>query len=104
MADWTFLSNHGRALLCITRDPTTRLRDIASDLGITERRAYDIVNDLAEAGYVRKTREGRRNRYEVQEHLPLPEDTERQRPIGEVLQMLSGRGSRQPSPRGSARG
>jgi hypothetical protein len=104
VTDWTFLSNHGRALLCITRDPTTRLRDIASDLGITERRAYDIVNDLSEAGYVRKTREGRRNRYEVQEHLPLPEDTERQRPIGEVLQILSGReSSPQPSPWRSAK-
>jgi hypothetical protein len=98
MAKWTFLSNHGRALLCITRDPTARLRDIASDLGITERRAYDIVNDLSEAGYVRKLKEGRRNRYEVQEHLPLPEDAERERPIGQVLQMLSGRELRQPSP------
>ena len=103
MTDWTFLSNHGRALLCITRDPTTRLRDIASDLGITERRAYDIVNDLSEAGYVHKVKEGRRNRYEVQEHLPLPEDPERQRPIGEVLQILSGRESPRPSPRRSAK-
>jgi hypothetical protein len=89
MANWTFLSNHGRALLSITRDPTTRLRDIASDLGITERRAYDIVNDLFEAGYVRKVKEGRRNRYEVQAHLPIPEDTGRLRPIGEVLQILT---------------
>jgi hypothetical protein len=102
MANWTFLSNHGRALLCITRDPTTRLRDIASDLGITERRAYDIVNDLSEAGYVRKLKEGRRNRYEVQEHLPLPEDAEHERPIGQVLQMLSGRESTQPSRRRSS--
>jgi hypothetical protein len=103
VTDWTFLSNHGRALLCITRDPTTRLRDIAADLGITERRAYDIVNDLSEAGYVRKVKEGRRNRYEVQEHLPLPEDPERQRPIGEVLQILSGREPPRPSPRRSAK-
>lgn len=101
MASWTFLSNHGRALLSITSDPHARLRDIASDLGITERRAYDIVNDLAEAGYVRKQRVGRRNRYEVQEHLPLPEDPERERPIGDVLKMLSGkepaRNSRSPA-------
>jgi hypothetical protein len=103
MANWTFLSNHGRALLCITRDPTTRLRDIASDLGITERRAYDIVNDLSEAGYVRKLKEGRRNRYEVQEHLPLPEDAERERPIGQVLQMLRSQGSTPPSPRRSTK-
>ena len=91
MANWTFLSNHGRALLCITHDPTARLRDIASQLGITERRAYDIVNDLCEAGYVHKLREGRRNRYEVQGHLPLPEDPERMRPIGEVLEILTRR-------------
>jgi hypothetical protein len=103
VANWTFLSNHGRALLCITRDPTTRLRDIASELGITERRAYDIVNVLSEAGYVRKLKEGRRNRYEVQEHLPLPEDTERERPIGQVLQILSGRESTQPSPQWSTK-
>jgi hypothetical protein len=103
VANWTFLSNHGRALLCISRDPTTRLRDIASDLGITERRAYDIVNDLSEAGYVRKLKEGRRNRYEVQEHLPLPEDSERERPIGQVLQVLSGRESPQRSPRRSSK-
>ena len=91
MTKWTFLSNHGRALCCISRDPTMRLRDIASELGITERRAYDIVNDLSEAGYVHKERDGRRNRYEVQGHLPLPEDPERLGPIGEVLQVLNGR-------------
>ena len=96
MANWTFLSNHGRALLCISRDPTTRLRDIAAELGMTERRAYDIVNDLCEAGYVRKERDGRRNRYEVQGHLPLPEDPERLRRIGEVLEILGGRESNQP--------
>jgi DNA-binding transcriptional ArsR family regulator len=103
LANWSFLSNHGRALLCITRDPKTRLRDIASDLGITERRAYYIVNDLSEAGYVRKLKEGRRNRYEIQEHLPPPEDTERLRPIGEVLHTLNGRESTTPRARRSSR-
>jgi hypothetical protein len=86
---WTFLSNHGRALLCIARDPEIRLRDIAISLGITERRAYDLVNDLAEGGYVIKEREGRRNRYQIQEHLPLPESPEPSRAIGEVLQLLN---------------
>jgi predicted transcriptional regulator len=90
MPGWTFLSNHGRALVCIARDPDSRLRDIAANLQITERRAYDIVNDLAEAGYVIKERDGRRNRYHVQEHLPLPEDPEQQQAIGEVLRMLAG--------------
>jgi DNA-binding IclR family transcriptional regulator len=86
---WTFLSNHGRALLCIARDPDARLRDVAADLGITERRAYGIVNDLSESGYIVKSREGRRNRYELRLHLPLPESTSSQRTLGEVLELLS---------------
>src|SRR5204863_6510363 len=87
-SDWGFLTNHGRALLCIANDPGVRLRDIADELGITERSAYAIVNDLAGAGYVVKEREGRRNRYIVQHHLPLPETTVRERTIGEVLDLL----------------
>jgi hypothetical protein len=89
MARWNFLSNHGRALLCITHDPEARLRDIAVDLGVTERSAYAIVNDLAEAGYVTKEKEGRRNRYSVRTDLPLPEATDRDVAIGEVLSVLS---------------
>jgi DNA-binding transcriptional ArsR family regulator len=93
MTSWTFLSNHGRALLCIARDPRIRLRDIALALGITERRAYDIVDDLAEAGYVIKEREGRRNRYHVQEHLPIPEAPDLERAVGDVLRVLTGPGA-----------
>ena len=90
MPTWTFLTNHGRVLLCIGHDPDTRFRDIAATLGITERRAYGIVADLVEAGYVIKTRDGRRNRYEIQAHLPMPELTGRARVIGEVLDLLVG--------------
>jgi len=88
---WTFLTNHGRALLCISRDPDVRLRDIATSLAISERRAYALVSDLTDEGYVVKTKEGRRNRYEVQSHLPVPEPTGRERAIGEVLDLLGGR-------------
>jgi hypothetical protein len=91
MTKWNFLTNHGRALLCIARDPKVRLRDIAASIGITERRAYGIVNDLTEAGYVIKDKDGRRNRYQVQEHLPLPDALEREQAIGEVLELLTGR-------------
>ena len=94
MANWNFLSNHGQALLCIARDPDSRLRDIADCLGITERRTYDIVSDLTEAGYVVKAKEGRRNRYEVQGHLPLPDDVVQEQAIGEVLALLSERSLR----------
>lgn len=97
MANWTFLTNHARVLLCIAHDPGLRLRDIAAELGITERTAYGIVTDLAEAGYVIKEKNGRRNRYQVQAHLPLPERTSRERTtrertVGEVLALLAGTG------------
>jgi DNA-binding transcriptional ArsR family regulator len=90
MASWSFLSNHGRVLLCIARDPGVRLRDIAASAGITERSAYGIVTDLAEAGYVVKQKDGRRNRYQIQDHLPVPEPASRELAIGEVLALLAG--------------
>jgi DNA-binding IclR family transcriptional regulator len=88
--DWGFLTNHGRALLHIAHDPNVRLRDIAATLDITERSAYGIVSDLTDAGYVVKERDGRRNRYIVQHHLPLPETTIRERTVGEVVDLLVG--------------
>jgi DNA-binding MarR family transcriptional regulator len=89
-ANWSFLTSHARVLLCIARDPGVRLRDIAARLGITERSAYGIVTDLAEAGYVVKQKDGRRNRYQIQAHLRLPEPTSRERTVGEVLALLAG--------------
>jgi MarR family protein len=90
MGSWAFLSNHGRVLLFLARDPGMRLRDIAARAAITERSAYGIVTDLAKAGYVSKHRDGRRNRYQIQAHLPLPEPTSRERTVGEVLALLAG--------------
>ena len=90
MANWSFLTNHARVLLCIAHDPGARLRDIAAGLGITERSAYSIVAELAEAGYVVKQKDGRRNRYQIQAHLPLPEPASRERTVGEILALLSG--------------
>jgi hypothetical protein len=88
VTQWSFLTNHGRALLCIARDPDIRLRDIGMELDITERHAFAIVADLTEAGYVVKEREGRRNRYQVQEQLALPDLPDREQAIGEVLDVL----------------
>ena len=97
MADWSLLTNHAWVLLCIAHDPGMRLRDIAARVGVTERTAYGIVTDLTEAGYVVKQKDGRRNRYQIQAHLPL-------RPplpvpgsggmaaVGEVLALLAGDG------------
>ena len=93
MAEWGFLTNHARVLLCIADDPGVRLRDIADRVGITERSAYGIITDLAEAGYVMKEKDGRRNRYQIQAHLPLPDSASRERTIGEVLALLAGAGT-----------
>jgi hypothetical protein len=88
MTEWSFLTNHARVLVCIAHDPGVRLRDIASAVGITERSAYGIVTDLTTAGYVVKAKDGRRNRYQIQTHLPLREAIGREQTIGEVLDVL----------------
>jgi DNA-binding IclR family transcriptional regulator len=88
MTDWSFLTNHGKVLVCIAHDPGMRLRDIAEQVGITERSAFGIVTDLIDAGYVVKSKDGRRNSYDVQAHLPLREAINRERTIGEVLDLL----------------
>ncbi len=88
MAEWSFLTNHARALVCIAHDPGVRLRDIATTVGITERSAFGIVTDLIASGYVVKDKEGRRNRYSIQIELPLGEPIGRERTIGEVLEIL----------------
>jgi hypothetical protein len=90
MTDWSFLTNHARVLLCIAHDPGVRLRDIAARTGVTERTAFGIVTDLTEAGYVVKHKDGRRNRYQIQAHLPLPETDSRERTIGEILALMAG--------------
>src|ERR1700729_83263 len=90
-----FLTNHARVLLCIARDPGVRLRELAASLGITERSAHAIVADLTAAGYLVKRKHGRRNRYQIQAHLPLPEPASREPAIGDVLAVLVADGPRQ---------
>jgi DNA-binding IclR family transcriptional regulator len=86
--EWSFLTNHARALVCIAHDEGLRLRDIAAVLGVTERTVFGIVTDLTEAGYVLKEKEGRRNRYRIQHHLPLRQAIGREATIGELLELL----------------
>ena len=88
MTEWSFLTNHARVLVCIARDPGVRLREIAEVLEVTERRAFGIVSDLTEAGYVVKAKDGRRNRYRIQTHLSLPGPIGREPTIGELLGVL----------------
>ena len=103
MEGWSFLTNHARVLLCIAHDPGVRLRDIGAGVGITERSAYGIVCDLAAAGYISKHRHGRRNRYQIQAHLPLPEPAGSERTVGEVLALLAGAAAGRPRAGGRRR-
>jgi DNA-binding IclR family transcriptional regulator len=90
VTSWSVLTSHARVLLCIARDPGARLRDIAAGLGSTGRSAHGIVTGLTAAGYVIKHKDGRRNRYQIQARLPLPEPATQEPAIGEVLALLAG--------------
>lgn len=86
---WTFLSNHAQVLICIAREPEIRLRDIAVDVGITERAVQRIVSDLSDAGYVESERVGRRNRYRVNRDRQMRHPAQTNLDIGELLDLLT---------------
>src|SRR3712207_214985 len=88
MADWTFFTNHTHVILCLARDPGARLRDVADAVGITERATQRIVAELEEGGYLRRIRDGRRNRYELHPEISLRHPLERDHSIGEVLEVF----------------
>lgn len=94
MAGWSLLTKHAQALLYIAGESDTRLRSIATTLDVTERTAYGIVADLTAAGYIVKERDGRRNRYQIQMHLQLPDSIIPQRTIGELVELLTDIGER----------
>ncbi|MGI8808626.1 MAG: helix-turn-helix domain-containing protein [Acidimicrobiales bacterium] len=85
MAEWAFLTNHAHVLLCVAREPDTRLRHIAECVGITERATHRIMTDLIEAGYLTKHRLGRRSYYEVHPELPLGVPFEGDYQVGELF-------------------
>jgi DNA-binding MarR family transcriptional regulator len=96
-ARWDFLTNHAHVLTCIADDPGIRLRDIAAAVGITERAAHRILSELVEDGYVRRERQGRRNRYAVVADLPLRHPLVQERKVGDLLGILTGSTSEKPA-------
>ncbi len=88
-AGWTFLTNHSHVLICLTRDPHVRLRDIAEAVGITERSVQGIVNDLEAAGCIERHREGRRNHYSIVGDRPMRHRVERGHLVGELLAAMA---------------
>ncbi len=90
MRNWTFLTNHAHVLVCIGQNPNIRLKDIALHVGITERAAQRIVNELTSAGYVSRERSGRRNLYHVHPELPLRHPLEQHQTAGALLGLANG--------------
>ena len=89
MGEWSFLTNHAQALICVAADPDIRLRDIAVSVGVTERAAHKLVSDLIEEGYLSKRRVGRRNCYQIHLDAPLRRESQRDHTVGELLQALT---------------
>ena len=91
-AAWTFFSNHAHVLFCLAADPGMLLRDVAAQVGITERAVQRIVADLEAAGVLARVREGRRNRYKVDPRVSLRHPVEAHRNIGDLLALVLSRG------------
>lgn len=86
---WQFVTNHTQVLLCIARNPDVRLRDVADQVGITERAAQKILADLVEAGFVDRERQGRRNRYVINADAPMLRHAAQDgQQIGGLLELL----------------
>ena len=86
--NWSLLTPHAHVLLCIAKDPDTRVREIAEAVGISERGAHQIVADLVDAGFIRRARIGRRNRYAIEEKSSLKHGPVKHRRIGSIIALL----------------
>jgi MarR family protein len=90
MSEWQLLSNHGRVLVFLAREPKSRLRDIAEGVDITERTAHRIVSELVEGGYLARKRNGSRNHYEIRPEVPINDPLLGDHWIGEILAVVAG--------------
>jgi len=89
MGDWKLLSNHGQVLVFLSREPESRLRDIAEAVGITERSAHRIVSELCNDGVLVRAQNGRRNRYEIRPDVPIHDALLGDHWIGEILAVVA---------------
>ncbi len=86
---WTFVTNHFLVLLCIAEDPGIRMSDVAKRIGVTERAVQGIVGDLEKAGYLQRTRVGRRNHYEIHNEMPLRHLQTQHKQLGDLLGLIA---------------
>jgi len=89
MSKWTLFSNHGHVLFCLARDPEARLRDVAADVGITERAVQKIVRDLQDGGMISVTKSGRRNCYRIHKKQTLRHELEASCKIRDLIKVVN---------------
>ena len=89
MGDWTFFSNYGHVLVSLAQNPEVRLRDVAQQVGITERAVQKIVRDMQDAGFITITKQGRRNRYRINKRRSLRHGLESHCTVGKLLALLT---------------
>src|SRR4030042_6913925 len=88
MPGWKFLTNHSLVLCLIGQQPRITAREISSMIGITEKATRNIINDLEADGYLTKKREGRRTKYKIDPDMPLRDETQQDKAIGDLLGIL----------------
>ena len=92
MGKWTFITNHAIVLSYLAKHPSITARQLAMEIGITERTVRTIIADLESEGYIVKAKEGRRIRYGVKAALPLRHSTQVNKEVGQLLKLLGWRG------------
>src|SRR4051794_24477458 len=98
---WLVLTNYAHVLLWIAQDPRARARDIAGEIGITERATQRILGDLIADGYITRTKVGRRNHDEIDRRGELRHPVRRELRIGPLRDVLESGGRPR---RGNGRG
>lgn len=88
MGKWTFVTNHAVVLTFLAKHPSITARQLALEIGITERAVRTIISDLEAEGYMVKAKEGRRVRYSVKAGLPLRHSTQMDKQVGQLLNLL----------------
>ena len=88
VSNWTFLTNHSHVLLCLAKNPDMRIRDLATEVGITERAVQRITAELIADGYVKRLKEGRRNVYRIHGARPLKHPVESHKNVEDLIQLI----------------
>lgn len=86
---WTLLTNHGHVLVFVSRNPDARVRDIAANVGITERATLNILRDLEAEGYLTRVPQGRRTHYVVNDRRPFRHPAESDHHVGDLLALFA---------------